>query len=184
DSDDGFNDVFYNDNQQDDHRDNSNNDNTSHPSDIRRLQQEHVTAGYRDGITVAKASSIQAGFDEGFSLGATIGLKVGQLLGMLEGIVAAVTGGRAKSPDAMSHLLSLARAELGVRSVFGQTYWHSDGTWKYDVDGETSATSKDNGKDNENDDAEVLFSHVAEAHPLVKKWTSIIEAQTRKWGID
>ena len=64
----------------------------SHPSDIPRLRQEHVTAGYRDGVTAAKASSAQAGFDEGFGLGAAIGSRAGLLLGLLEGIVAALVG--------------------------------------------------------------------------------------------
>src|SRR4051794_18720484 len=45
-----------------------------HPSDLHRLQQQHVTAGYRDGVTAAKAESIQSGFDEGFSLGAAVGI--------------------------------------------------------------------------------------------------------------
>lgn len=202
------NDVFYDDNlDQHQHQDDSNH---SHPSDIHRLQQEHVTAGYRDGITVAKASSIQAGFDEGFSLGATIGLKVGELLGVLEGVVAAVTGRAGSnssstgpgvvdvstspdSPEEMSKLLSQARTELSVRSVFGETYWHTDGTWKYEVNvnvDEKSASrndeheinSSDKGKDDSN--SELLFSHVADAHPLVSKWTGIVHALVRKWGVD
>lgn len=139
-----------------------------HPSDIPRLQQEHTTAGYRDGITVAKATSIQSGFDEGFGLGATIGLKVGRLLGLLEGIAAAT----AKEDEAL--LLSDARTELGVRSVFGEAFWNVDGTWKYDVDELSSADQAG---------AELLFSHVAEAHPLVKKWTAIVEGEMRQRGM-
>ncbi|KAG5999876.1 hypothetical protein E4U21_006167, partial [Claviceps maximensis] len=54
----------------------------SHPSDIPRLQTEHATAGYREGITAAKESSIQPGFDEGFSLGAALGSHAGRLLGL------------------------------------------------------------------------------------------------------
>lgn len=145
-----------------------------HPSDMHRLQQEHTTAGYREGVTVAKAGSVQAGFDEGFGLGATIGLKVGQLLGLLEGIASAL----ANSPevtDATALLLD-ARAELGVRSVFGETYWNPDGTWKYDVAPRAATGSG-------GEDETVLFSHVADAHPLVSKWTAIVQQQMRKWGL-
>lgn len=136
-----------------------------HPSDIPRLQQEHATAGYRDGITVAKTMSIQAGFDEGFGLGATIGLKVGRLLGLLEGIAAA-------TKDEV--LLSDARAELGVKSVFGEAFWNADGTWKYEID-EVSSSGEAG--------AELLFSHVAEAHPLVKKWTTTVQNEMQQWGL-
>lgn len=151
-----------------------------HPSDMHRLQQEHTTAGYRDGVTVAKAGSVQAGFDEGFGLGATIGLKVGRLLGLLEGIASALASDRASAsasaPEAAA-LLADARAELGVRSVFSQVYWNADGTWKYDV---APASSGDGaGEEGET----VLFSHVAEAHPLVKKWTAIVQAQMETWGL-
>lgn len=153
-----------------------------HPSDMYRLQQEHTTAGYRDGITVAKASSVQAGFDEGFGLGATIGLKVGRLLGVLEGIVGALraddsSAAASAEAEETSKLLSEARTELHVRSVFSEAYWHADGTWKYDVEPEGS-----NGEGQE-DEAVLLFSHVAEAHPLVKKWTATTEREMRKWGL-
>lgn len=151
-----------------------------HPSDMHRLRQEHTTAGYRDGVTVAKASSIQAGFDEGFVLGATIGLKVGRLLGFLEGIAAATGGGAQHSaPEAgeASQRLSDARAELDVRSVFSEAYWHADGTWKYEVQGREGREGREGG------DGALLFSHVAEAHPLVRKWTAVVEAQIREWGL-
>ncbi|ROV93318.1 hypothetical protein VSDG_06906 [Cytospora chrysosperma] len=160
-----------------------------HPSDARRLRQEHTTAGYRDGITVAKASSVQAGFDEGFGLGATIGLRVGHLLGVLEGIAAGLgkrpapggVGGSAggDGPDheqarAAGKLLADARMELGVRSIFSGDYWHPDGTWKYEVGG---------GSGDVEEEGEVLFSHVTEAHPVVKKWTAVVEGEMRRWGL-
>ncbi|ROW18100.1 hypothetical protein VPNG_00502 [Cytospora leucostoma] len=160
-----------------------------HPSDVRRLRQEHKTAGYREGITAAKATSIQAGFDEGFGLGATIGLRAGYLLGVLEGAAAAaatlavplpgrssLTGAAdreraAPGPAAAAkQVLSDARAELDLRSVFGPEYWNPDGTWKYEV------------VVGEGD--EVLFSHVAEAHPLMRKWVSVVEGEMRRWGLE
>lgn len=149
----------------------------NHPSDIHRLRQEHTTAGYREGITVAKGASIQAGFDEGFGLGATIGLKVGYLLGVLEGVAAALS----RDPSlASAHAeaatqLAEARAELGVQKVFSPEYWDSDGTWKYEVGPQGEQAGGDD---------EVLFSHVAEAHPLVRKWTAAVETQMRKWGLE
>ncbi|KAJ4397520.1 Essential protein Yae1, N terminal [Gnomoniopsis smithogilvyi] len=145
-----------------------------HPSDMHRLQQEHTTAGYRDGIAVAKASSIQAGFDEGFSLGGTIGLKVGRLLGLLEGIVGALGGENdtTSESEAATKLLSDARVDLDLRSMFSPKFWNEDGTWKYEVD-EKEAEGE----------GVVLFSHVAEAHPLVKKWTATVAEQMSKWGL-
>lgn len=151
----------------------------AHPSDIHRLRQEHTTAGYREGITVAKGTSIQAGFDEGFGLGATIGLKVGYLLGVLEGVAAALSR---DASLAVAHaeavkLLGDARVELGVQAVFSPEYWDSDGTWKYEV-GDDRGGQADNGED------DVVFSHVADAHPLVRKWTAAVEAQMRRWGLE
>lgn len=150
-----------------------------HPSDVRRLQQEHATAGYRDGITAAKAASIQAGFDEGFGLGATMGLAVGRLLGLLEGIVAAAAAVAADDPDkaALSAVLADARAELAVQSVLGEAYWHADGTWKYDVAAEQPPAGDGPATD------DLLFAHIAEAHPLVQKWTARVAAEMRRWGL-
>lgn len=145
-----------------------------HPSDMHRLEQEHTTAGYRDGIAVAKASSIQAGFDEGFSLGGTIGLKVGRLLGLLEGIAGALGGENAPASEleAANKLLSEARTELDLRNVFSPKFWNDDGTWKYEMDEKEAE-----------DEGAVLFSHVAEAHPLVNKWTVTVQEQMSKWGL-
>ena len=145
----------------------------SHPSDIQRLQAEHSTAGYRDGITAAKAQSIQAGFDEGFSLGATIGLKAGQLLGILEGIAGALRdGGGERAADA-EKLLASARSDLNTKAIYAEEYWAPDGTWKYDVQ---SRAEKEEG--------DILFSHVADAHPLIQKWSATVEAEVQRWGID
>ena len=136
-----------------------------HPSDFVRLQQQHVTAGYRDGVTAAKAESVQAGFDEGFSLGAAIGVKAGELIGLLEGVVRALPGSLE-----LSALLADAKKELDIRSVFAPEYWAADGTWTYDV----QAAEGD----------EVVFSDVAAAHPLIRKWAEIVDAEMRKWSID
>lgn len=148
-----------------------------HPSDMHRLRQEHTTAGYREGITVAKGTSIQAGFDEGFGLGATIGLRVGYLLGVLEGVAAALSRdpALAAAHAEAAGLLAGARGELGVQAVFSPEYWGSDGTWKYEVGAQGGQADEDE---------EVVFSHVADAHPLVRKWTAAVEAQMRRWGLE
>ena len=149
----------------------------SHPSDARRLQAEHTTQGYREGITAAKAESIQAGFDEGFSLGATIGQKAGQLLGLLEGITSALlmsTDQGSESCSRAQKLLEDARRELSVESIYDQEYWAPDGTWKF-------AVGHDQGED-ENDT--IVFEDVADWHPLLRRWSKIVHEETQKWKIN
>ncbi|KAL7947940.1 hypothetical protein V8C42DRAFT_342931 [Trichoderma barbatum] len=153
-------------------------ENPHHPSDMRRLETEHTTAGYREGISAAKERTVQAGFDEGFSLGATIGLAAGQLLGILEGIEDALKSrlsGRADNEDeeatAASKLLAEARDELSVLKIFSSDYWAPDGNWTYDV-----------REANEGD--HVLFPDVAKAHPLIRKWTDVIDEHVNLWKID
>ncbi|KAF9879327.1 ABC1 domain containing protein [Colletotrichum karsti] len=145
----------------------------AHPSDIPRLQAEHTTAGYREGVTAAKATSIQEGFDEGFSLGAEIGSLAGQLLGLLEGIANALDGGREEAvAKEARRALDEARAELKPDSIFGAKFWNTDGTWKFEVE-----------KKPQSGDEEILFADVARAHPLVQKWTKAVDAEIERWGI-
>ncbi|KAH8662186.1 hypothetical protein BX600DRAFT_437601 [Xylariales sp. PMI_506] len=142
----------------------------SHPSDIPRLQAEHATAGYRDGVVVAKGKSIQAGFDEGYGLGATIGLAAGQLLGFLEGLGSAI---RTSNPDEhrrINELFALASGELSTERIFDQQYWAPNGTWKYEI-----------GTEGQED---IIFEDVAKAHPLISKWTSLVEVEITRWGVD
>ncbi|KAG5993792.1 hypothetical protein E4U52_001668 [Claviceps spartinae] len=142
----------------------------SHPSDIARLETEHTTAGYREGITVAKESSIQAGFDEGFSLGAALGSQAGQLLGIVEGIADALQAHSEEALQASNKLLNDAREELSTAKIFSAEYWAPDGNWKYEV---TAA----------HQDQPILFSDVANAHPLVQKWRNLVNEQVGKWNI-
>ncbi|KAK2599974.1 Essential protein Yae1, N terminal [Conoideocrella luteorostrata] len=143
--------------------------NGPHPSDMRRLETEHTTAGYREGITMAKESSIQAGFDEGFSLGATIGSRAGQLLGVTEGIADALKGQTGEAIQASVKLLDEAREELSTANIFSAEYWASDGNWNYDV------IAKEGDQ--------ILFTDVANAHPLIRKWSNIVDEQVRLWHI-
>ncbi|KAG8156971.1 hypothetical protein KVR01_013193 [Diaporthe batatas] len=154
-----------------------------HPSDIHRLRQSHATAGYREGITAAKAGSVQAGFDEGFGVGGAVGLRVGWLLGVLEGVAAALGSSSSSSSSSTADeagearaMLASARAELDLRGVFGPEYWGEDGIWRYEVGGGEGGQ--------EGEEGEVLFSHVAEAHPLVRKWTAAVEGVMARWGVE
>lgn len=176
-----------------------------HPSDIPRLRREHATAGYRDGVAAAKARSAQAGFDEGFGLGAAVGARAGRLLGLLEGIASAATaeagvspggGGEEEEEDGAGagpvvRLLGRAREELGVGSVFGSEYWEADGTWKYEVagggggDGQRQRQRQEEGGDEgAASDDEVVFADVAAAHPLLRRWEALVQAEVERWGVD
>ncbi|KAK3393555.1 hypothetical protein B0H63DRAFT_516741 [Podospora didyma] len=163
----------------------------NHPSDVPRLQQEHTTAGYRDGIATAKGASAQSGFDEGFGLGATIGAQAGQLLGMLEGLLGAVASSSAskshsydeKEISRLQDLLAEARRELSVQSVFGEAYWAMDGTWNYDIP-EPAVSTATPEEDDDGEEPVVVFVDVAAAHPLLAKWDGIIRAEADRYGIN
>jgi hypothetical protein len=147
-------------------QDDSRDEDHVHPSDMRRLEAEHSTAGYREGIALGKEATLQKGFDEGYPLGAAIGLQAGHLLGMLEAIYEAT---RTLPNDAaaakIEQLLVDARADLGVDQLFSSKYWTETGNRSYEVDtaaGEHSATS----------------------HPLIRKWTSLVAEEVQHWNID
>ncbi|KAL5332867.1 hypothetical protein BJX70DRAFT_91910 [Aspergillus crustosus] len=57
------------------------------PSELPSLRRQHVTAGYRDGISASKAEHVQRGFDAGFPTGAQLGMRAGTILGILEGVL-------------------------------------------------------------------------------------------------
>ncbi|KAK0748313.1 hypothetical protein B0T21DRAFT_277700, partial [Apiosordaria backusii] len=159
--------------------------------DINRLKSLHSKTGYIDGITSAKSTSVQAGFDEGFTLGANIGSRAGQLLGIIEGLVAAFglqsISTSSSSPSSSSSfpsqhgeearrlelLLNEARRELDVRSAFAKEWFCEDGTWDYPV-----------GEEGGNDGEEVLFPDVAASHPLIKKWDAIVRREGERFGLD
>ncbi|KAI1186914.1 hypothetical protein F5B17DRAFT_343011 [Nemania serpens] len=146
--------------------------NTDISLDTRRLQAQHNTVGYREGVTAGKASSIQAGFDRGFGLGAKIGIRAGQVLGLLEGIMAAlVDAGSAEELVRASDLLSRATAELNPESLFTSEFWGLDGAWMYSV------TASRKGGD-------ILDSDVAEQHPLIATWRRIAHDAALRWRVD
>ncbi|KAL5361268.1 hypothetical protein BJX96DRAFT_82848 [Aspergillus floccosus] len=61
--------------------------NPAEPSELPSLRRQHVTAGYRDGISASKGEHVQAGFDAGFPVGAQLGMRAGTVLGILEGVL-------------------------------------------------------------------------------------------------
>lgn len=144
----------------------------SERSDIPRLRSVHVTSGYRDGISVSKAEHVQHGFDEGFSLGAVIGMEAGFLLGMLEGVVRAIQSSASIDTQIKQDVIAkfvTAREELGLQSLFGREWFGEDGIWKFEVKGQ--------------EEEEVTFRDVADAHPLIEKWTLEVEGLKKKFGI-
>ncbi|QLL34598.1 hypothetical protein HG536_0G04600 [Torulaspora globosa] len=52
--------------------------------DLKKLRENHVKSGFLDGITHAKETNLQEGFDEGFPSGALLGKRVGMLVGLLQ----------------------------------------------------------------------------------------------------
>jgi hypothetical protein len=146
------------------------------PSDIPRLRSEHSTSGYRDGLSTAKNTTIQEGFDEGYSLGAVMGLEVGIVLGLLEGIYNAVRsseGHNELEQKRTSNLLETARRELRTEEVFGRDWWSEDGTWRYEITGE--------GVDGT---GEFTFREVVNSHPAIKKWKGLVMGEVERWGLD
>lgn len=169
-------------------------DDHRHPSDMNRLQQDHSTAGYREGLSAGKNATLQAGFDEGYSLGAALGGVVGELLGLLEALV--VSGGEeveqttavsTEDADPLPVLLGRARRDLAVPSIFSPGYFAADGTWTYDVEA-SEASEATAAEAVEVADAVVhaTIFDVANAHPLVKTWRGIVDRQLERrrirWG--
>ncbi|KAI3320741.1 hypothetical protein HD806DRAFT_524455 [Xylariaceae sp. AK1471] len=147
-------------------------DNPDISFDARRLQAQHTTVGYREGITTGKAASIQAGFDQGFALGANIGIRAGQILGLLEAISAALA--EASPTDKSVHadsLLSRAATDLNPERVFTSDFWAPDGTWTYPV-----------VASHEGDD--IVYPDVADQHPLIAKWSRIARDEANRWHLD
>lgn len=83
-------------------------------SDVPSLRRQHMTSGYREGLSVGKAQVMQAGFDAGYPFGVEIGLRVGTVLGALEGILAALTATAAKKGVGSSHPSGASDASTGM----------------------------------------------------------------------
>ncbi|KAF2773835.1 hypothetical protein EJ03DRAFT_263822 [Teratosphaeria nubilosa] len=149
-------------------------------SDINRLRSTHVTNGYREGIAVSKEKHMQEGFDEGYNLGAEIGLKAGWCLGALDGIWRALppaeTSGPASEhsptgPDVKKKCLE-AEEELKLERLFGRDYFGEDGIWLYHVPGA------------EDDSNDTTFGKIADAHPMVAKWSAVVADLAKKLDLE
>lgn len=158
------------------------------PSDIPRLRSAHSTAGYRDGLTASKGTTIQEGFDEGYGLGATMGLRVGAIIGTLEGILSAaakkerssnmtVSDGNSgqllsrnkkeSEVERLKALVNKARNELRTEGVFGKEYWGSDGIWTYHIE-----------------EGEGGWQDVVDTHPLIRSWERTLRVEVDRVGLD
>ncbi|KAE9962473.1 hypothetical protein BLS_000287 [Venturia inaequalis] len=140
-------------------------------SDIQRLQSQHSTAGYREGITTSKGTFMQEGFDEGYMLGAELGMRGGWIIGVLEGVA---RGGQ--GVDQVKILLKEARQELSIKSLYAPEYFGQDGIWTYNIGEKTEGQAED--------DEELDFRKVAAAHPVVGKWMGVVEALAKDAGLD
>ena len=91
------------------------------PSDLPSLRRQHVTAGYRDGVSTSKGEYVQAGFDAGFPVGAQLGMRAGTILGILEGITRGLedrsVSGVVKKPTARGAAGSSSAPPNDTRSV-------------------------------------------------------------------
>ncbi|KAI1079623.1 hypothetical protein F5B20DRAFT_158520 [Whalleya microplaca] len=154
----------------DSHHDQSQDGDSAISLDARRLRAQHSTEGYREGITAGKAECIQAGFDEGYGLGANVGLKAGQVLGLLEGIATALRETQLDDSAHADQLLSEGRKELSIKCIFGEEYWAPNGNWKYTVKGSKNETG-------------IFFEDVANEHPIIMKWTRIVDDEVRRWSL-
>lgn len=80
-------------------------------------------AGYREGITAGKASTVQAGFNQGFAAGAQAGRQLGELRGTAAYVLARLLA--VASPAADPTLVEAARTlvrdlgRLGVEDILG-----------------------------------------------------------------
>lgn len=137
--------------------------------DAAKLRSVHNTTGYRNGISESKTAKLQQGFDEGYVLGAEVGALAGRILGVVEAV------GSVK-------LRERASKELSVESLFGRDYFGEDGVWRWEV---TAAQGQGTeGGEDRNDEESLMMRDVAKSHPLVMRWSAIVEELARRKGID
>ena len=86
-------------------------------SDLPAMQRQHMTAGYREGLSDSKAKSMQGGFDKGYPIGFELGIKVGQILGTLEGFLAAFAKDQTQMPAGLVGLYGKAKKELAISKL-------------------------------------------------------------------
>jgi hypothetical protein len=91
---------------------------TADPSESPALRRQHVTAGYRDGVSASKGEHVQEGFDAGYPVGAQLGMRAGTILGILEGLTRGLEersgGGVVKKPARVNAAGSTETSLAGV----------------------------------------------------------------------
>lgn len=86
-------------------------------SDLPAMQRQHMTAGYREGLSYSKAKSMQGGFDQGYPVGFEIGIRVGKVFGVLEGFLAAFAKDKTRTQPALLELYGNAKTELAISQL-------------------------------------------------------------------
>ena len=80
------------------------------PNSTADIKRKHEKQGYLEGITNAKESSLQGGFDDLFPKGAQLGITVGNILGELHSY---------NDPE----LFERAKSELNISQVLHKKYF-------------------------------------------------------------
>lgn len=111
--------------------------------------RSHYKKGYVDGITQAKESSLQQGFDDGYPEGAKLGIKVGEILANL--INQCKDRNRQGDDDDDEQLVRFneAKKELNIVNVLKKSYFDEDLNLK---------------KSNDNKETDESY------HELINKW--------------
>jgi hypothetical protein len=100
-------------------------------SDLPSRQRAHDADAYREGLSGAKGTYVQQGFDEGYALGASLGARAGYVMGVLRGFVDAWRGRDAQAHGEAVEVLERARAELAIGELLGEKWVDGEGVWKW-----------------------------------------------------
>ncbi|GMG32211.1 unnamed protein product [Ambrosiozyma monospora] len=93
-----------------------NHENTTEMSlNLIALQRRHAKQGYLDGLSQAKETGLQDGFDEGYPIGGKLGVAVGQLLISLK--MSQISGKLSQEQ------YDLALKELNIRNILQKKYF-------------------------------------------------------------
>lgn len=90
--------------------------------DIAKLRKLHHKQGYLEGITKAKESTLQHGFDTGYPQGAALGIEIGEIVGSLQ-IWSAQSDERG---ERAKELLMRAKRELHISKVLSWRYFDDE----------------------------------------------------------
>lgn len=85
-------------------------------SDLPTIKRQHMTDGYREGLSIGKAKVMQKGFDAGYPIGVSIAMRAGKVLGCIEGVLAAKDLSD-ESRRTVRKLLDRAKQELAITAL-------------------------------------------------------------------